>query len=202
MNNKKTYAASLQTKRALAAALKELMAQKPMEKIKIKDLTDACGIRRQNFYYHFNDIYDLMNWMFHEEALPLLEQHDGTLLWQEDLLNLFRYLEENKAVCLCALKSLGRAHLKTFFQADLHAIIQRTVEQIGDRLGVVEAGMSGDDVKLMTHFYIIAVTGVMESWITGEIDRTPEELVTFIDVMLQDHIRGAAMRLGRFDELQ
>lgn len=38
--------------------------------------------------------------------------------------------------------------------------------------------------------------------ITGEIDRTPEELVDFIDIMLQDHIRGAAMRLGRLDELQ
>ncbi len=200
--DKKTYAASLRTKRALAAALKELMAQKAVDKINIKELTDACGIRRQNFYYHFNDIYDLMSWMFHEEALSLLEQHDGTLLWQEDLLNLFRYLEKNRAVCLCALRSLGREHLKRFFESDLHSIIQRTVEQIGDRIGVIEAGTPKDDVKLMTHFYIIAVTGIMESWITGEIDRTPEELVDFIDMTLKDHIRGAALRIGRLDALQ
>lgn len=45
-----------------------------------------------------------MRWMFQEEAVSLLRQHDGTLLWQEGLLQLFRYIEENKAVCLCALR--------------------------------------------------------------------------------------------------
>lgn len=57
----------------------------------------------------------------------------GTLLWQEGLLQLFRYIEQNRAVCLCALKSVGREHLKRFFEADIHAIIHRAVEQIGAR---------------------------------------------------------------------
>lgn len=50
---RRTNAASDQTKYALAVALKELMAQKPIDKITIHDLTERCGIRRQNFYYHF-----------------------------------------------------------------------------------------------------------------------------------------------------
>ena len=41
--------ASQQTKQALAAALKELMAQKPIENITIHDLTEHSGIRRQTF---------------------------------------------------------------------------------------------------------------------------------------------------------
>lgn len=113
---KRTYAASDQTKHALAAALKELMAQKPIDKITIHDITGRCGIRRQNFYYHFEDVYDLMRWMFQDEAVSLLRQHEGTLLWQEGLLQLFRYIEENKAVCLCALRSVGREHLKRFLR--------------------------------------------------------------------------------------
>ena len=111
---RKTYAVSDQAKHALAAALKELMAQKPIDKITIHDLTERCGIRRQNFYYHFGDVYDLLRWMFQEEALSLLQQHEGTLLWQEGLLQLFQYIEQNRAVCLCALKSVGREHLKRF----------------------------------------------------------------------------------------
>ena len=66
---KKCYVASQQTKWALAAALKKLMAQKPLEKITISELTDLCHIKRQNFYYHFEDIYDLMRWMFQNEAV-------------------------------------------------------------------------------------------------------------------------------------
>ena len=68
---KRTYTAADQTKQALAAVLKELMAQKPVNKITIHDITERCGIRRQNFYYHFEDVYDLMRWMFQEEAVSL-----------------------------------------------------------------------------------------------------------------------------------
>ena len=79
---KKCYVASQQTKWALAAALKKLMAQKPLEKITISELTDLCHIKRQNFYYHFEDIYDLMRWMFQNEAVSLLERREGALLWR------------------------------------------------------------------------------------------------------------------------
>ena len=48
------------TKRALATSLKKLLSQKELTKISIKDITDDCGIQRQTFYYHFADVYDLM----------------------------------------------------------------------------------------------------------------------------------------------
>lgn len=191
---KRTYAASGQTKHALAAALKELMAQKQLDKITIHDLTERCGIRRQNFYYHFEDVYDLLRWMFQEEAVSLLQQHEGTLLWQEGLLQLFRYIEANKAVCLCALKSVGRQHLKRFFEADIHAIIHHAVAQISEEVGAVQASVPEDDVALMTHIHVVASVGIIESWLMGEIDRTPEELIAFIDRLLQDHMRGARIR--------
>lgn len=194
---KRTYAASDQTKHALAAALKELMAQKPIDKITIHDITERCGIRRQNFYYHFEDVYDLMRWMFQEEAVSLLRQHDGTLLWQEGLLQLFRYIEENKAVCLCALRSVGREHLKRFFETDVHAIIHRTVEQFGHEVGAISAGVTEADIELTTHFYVVALTGMLESWLLGEIDRTPEELIVFADRTLMDQVQGAKLRYSK-----
>ena len=191
---RKPNAASDQTKYALAAALKELMEQKPIDRITIHDLTERCGIRRQTFYYHFEDVYDLLRWMFQEEAVALLKQHEGMLLWQEGLLQLFRYIEDNRAVCLCALRSVGREHLKRFFEADIHVIIHRAVEQIGRELGALQVGVSEDDIALMTHIYVVALAGITESWLLGEIDRTPEQMVAFTDQVLQDHIRGAQLR--------
>ena len=191
---RKANAASDQTKRALASALKELMAQKPFDKITIHDLTERCGIRRQNFYYHFEDVYDLLRWTFQEEALTLLARHDGALLWQEGLLQLFHYIEDNRAVCLCALRSVGRDHLKRFFESDIHTIIHRTVEQIGREIGAAQAGVTEDDIALMTHVLVVSYVAIIESWLLGEIDRTPEELVSFADRMLQDLIQGARIR--------
>ena len=199
---RKANAASTQTKQALAAALKELMVQKPIEKITIHDLTERCGIRRQNFYYHFEDVYDLLRWMFQEEAVALLRVHEGALLWQEGMLQLFHYIEENRAVCLCALKSVGREHLKRFFEADIHAIIHRTVERLAQETGALGAGVTEDEVALMTHIQVVSYAAIIESWLLGEIDRTPEELVAFADQMLQDHIRGARMRWSEQGGLQ
>lgn len=50
---------SLTTKRDLAAALKKLMARKPINKITVCELVDECGMNRNSFYYHFDDIYGL-----------------------------------------------------------------------------------------------------------------------------------------------
>lgn len=192
--DEKNPSVSEQTKLQLAAALKKLMAQKPMDKITIAELTGICNIRRQSFYYHFEDIYDLLRWMIENEAISLLKQQEGALLWKEGLLQLFRYLENNRAVCLCALKSLGRDHLRRFFEADIYAIIHRTIEQLGENIGVRNNLDSFVDVEMLTHFYVLALAGMMESWLLGEIDRTPEQLVQFADVILNDQLNGAAAR--------
>ena len=52
-----------QTKQILEESLKKLMLQKPLDKITIRDLTEDCGISRMAFYYHFKDIYDLVEWL-------------------------------------------------------------------------------------------------------------------------------------------
>ena len=192
--NQKNLFVSEQTKQELAAALKEAMAQKPLDKVTISELTSACNIRRQSFYYHFEDIYDLLRWMFENEAISLLRQQEGALLWKEGLLQLFRYLKENRAVCLCALRSMGRDHIKRFFETDIYAIIHLTIEQLADEIGARSHLDSFVDVEMLTHFYVVALAGIMESWLLGEIDRTPEELIQFADTILNDQVRGAAAR--------
>jgi AcrR family transcriptional regulator len=50
------------TKRAMSASLKKLLLQKPLKDITVGDITDDCGVNRQTFYYHFQDIADLIEW--------------------------------------------------------------------------------------------------------------------------------------------
>ena len=52
------------TKESLAAALKQLMNVKPIGKITVKELVEICGVNRQTVYYHFDDVYDLLEWVF------------------------------------------------------------------------------------------------------------------------------------------
>src|SRR5699024_489128 len=78
---KRTYEASEATKRDICSALKTLMAQKPLNKITVAEIMQSCGMARQHFYYHFEDIYDAVRWMFDQEAVALLREHEGVMLW-------------------------------------------------------------------------------------------------------------------------
>ena len=189
---KRTYEASETAKREICAALKNLMVQKPLNKITVAEIMASCGMARQHFYYHFEGIYDAVRWMFDQEAVALLREHEGVMLWQDGLLQLFHYLQENRAVCLCALHSISREHLKRFFQTDIHAIIQSTIQRI-----VIELNdqASDNEVNLLTTFYVGALESMIEEWLLGEIQESPEELLQFVDQILRDHVRGAAIRL-------
>ena len=61
------------TKRALEQSLKNLLLQKPITKITINDIAEDCGINRMTFYYHFKDIYDLVEWSCEEDARKAIE---------------------------------------------------------------------------------------------------------------------------------
>ncbi len=190
---KKHYSASDYTKRAMAASLKSLMQQKPLEKVSIREIMEGCGMKRQNFYYHFEDVYALLKWMFHEEIVLPLRQHEGVLFWQDGLLQLFRYLQENKAVCQCALRSLGRPFMKDLFMDEVNIMVCRVADQLAARL---EWEGKERELEMITRFYVIALAGVIESWVLDELNYTPEELITFADTLLKDHIRGIVMRLS------
>ena len=51
------------TKKAIAFALKDLLSEKPLDKITIDDIAEKAEINRQTFYYHFQDIVDLVEWI-------------------------------------------------------------------------------------------------------------------------------------------
>ena len=60
------------TKRALAASLEKLLAKKPLDKITVIDIVEDCEVNRQTFYYHFRDIYDLLEWTLLNETSKAL----------------------------------------------------------------------------------------------------------------------------------
>lgn len=189
----KHYAASDHTKRAMAVSLKQLMAQKPIEKISIREIMEGCGMKRQNFYYHFEDIYGLVKWMFLEEVAAPLRQHEGALFWQDGLRQLFAYLQENKAVCQCALRSLGRPFLKELFMDEVYSMVRHVADQLTEEL---EWENKAWELDMNVQFYVIALAGIIEGWVLDELRFTPEELILFTDKLLNDHIRGIALRLS------
>lgn len=103
-------------------------------------------------------------------------------------MQLFRYIQDNRAFCLCAFRSIGHSHLRKLFQENIISIVRATVDKLSEELHCPAD-------ELVVQFYTIALVGTVESWLLGEVDRTPEELIQFADTMLQDHMRGIHLRM-------
>lgn len=61
------------TKKQIADALDELTKIKSIDRITIKDITGRCQLSRQTFYYHFDDIYDVLEWMIKDKLNTIIE---------------------------------------------------------------------------------------------------------------------------------
>ena len=73
---------TLNTKKALAASLKRFMEKKPLSKITVSEIIADCGVNRKTFYYHFEDIYALLE----EEAVEVVKQFDLLADYREAVL--------------------------------------------------------------------------------------------------------------------
>ena len=115
-----TTADSNLTKRALAAAMKELMEQMPFSKISVSDIAEQCGMNRKNFYYHFKDKYDLVNWIFDMEYLQLSSRQDYAGIW-DFLTELCSFFYENRSFYRRALRIEGQNSFLEHFKEGILA---------------------------------------------------------------------------------
>ena len=66
------------TKLAIAYAFKELLLEKPLNKITVGDIAEKCDMNRQTFYYHFHDILELTEWICEGDAERALKETGPT----------------------------------------------------------------------------------------------------------------------------
>ncbi len=99
------------TRQGLDAALRALLREKPLDQIRVRELTERCGLRRQSFYYHFKDVYDLFAWSGQRERALLLERAAECLTWQQALLVLLARMAEERVFYRAVLDRDGQEGL-------------------------------------------------------------------------------------------
>lgn len=97
------------TKEALSTALEALLERRSIDKITVKDIVSQCGVNRQTFYYHFRDIYDLMEWsLMHSIERHIKESITGEMAWKEQIRELFHFFYLHRTVLLHGYDATNR----------------------------------------------------------------------------------------------
>lgn len=115
------------TKKALAESLKALMAEKPFAKIGIGDICDRCSMNRRSFYYHFQDKYELVIWIYNTEFLDLVYQKEYKSAG-EFLLDLCIYFYKNRSYYIDLFSVSGQNSFREYYADIITPLLKRTLE--------------------------------------------------------------------------
>ena len=126
------------TKRALAASLIKLLSQKPLDKVTVKDIIEDCGVNRQTFYYHFKDIYDLLEWIFANEVVEKIEKETTIETWQDNFKYVLDYMLKNKKFIIKTYNSLSRKTLLDFLFNQYNTIFIEIVNDLSKNYNITK----------------------------------------------------------------
>lgn len=179
------------TKRALEESLKRLLLEKPLSKITIADITNDCGISRMTFYYHFQDIYDLVEWACEEDAARAIAGNKTADTWQTGLLDTFLALRENKSFIASIYHDMSREQVERFLVPVVSDLVKSVVDEHAARRHVRE-----QDRDFIARFFAHALIGTVLDWIARDMRDDPQQLVQRVATIADGAIETA---LDRFE---
>lgn len=175
------------TKKAIAASVTRLLEKKPLDKITIREITDDCGMTRNTFYYHFQDIYDLCSWIFAIQAEELLERYlRGGSGLGEMFLEGLEYLYENKPMVKHVYDSISRGDMSFYLTQLISKYAMELIEPYA-----VDVAVGEEAIKLSAEFYQHAFTARVLQWISDDMDLAPEKLAMMCECMFRGTVKGA-----------
>ncbi len=177
------------TKKAFAASLKKLLSQKPLEKIKISDITNDCEVNRQTFYYHFKDIYDLLEWVYTNEATRALGDKKTYDTWQEGFYEIFEYILENKSFVINTYNSVSREYLERYLYNETYYLLLGVVEEKSKDMCVMDK-----DKSFIADFYKFAFVGLVIDWIKKGMREEPRDIIKRLNTLITGNIEMALER--------
>ena len=181
------------TKFAILKVFGDLAASRPVDKITVKDITDQCGISRNTFYYHYQDIYQVLKAYVQysaEHVIELMvedEGEDGKAGLKE-----IRYLEANRELLCNLYRSAANEEVRNCLQSASQIIFDRLIESVSQGMEV-----QAEDKKILSAVCQYTVRGIMTSWmeedgtLNGE---TLEQVLVRLGYLFKGSIREALMR--------
>ncbi len=163
-----------------------MLLKKPLDKITITDLTDDCGINRMTFYYHFKDIYDLVEWACEEDAREALAGKKTYDTWQQGLLQIFQAVLDNRPFILNVYRSISREQIERYLYRLTYDLLISVVEEQASGLDVCQK-----DKEFIAHFYKYGFVGLLLDWIRQDMKEKPEVLIERLAFLMQGNIASA-----------
>ena len=172
---------SLITKKAIAQGIKELMKKNSLDKITISDITAICGLNRQTFYYHFQDKYELVNWIYYNEAISIITGDLSLENWGERVFKLLTVMKDESYFYQNALRDTNNNEFQNYLFSVTKEIFIDLIEHVPHK----EESDSQDET-FVAEFLSYGVVGMIVAWAKNGMKQSPEEITKHLRSILYE----------------
>lgn len=183
---------SLITKKAIATSIKELMRKKDLQKISVADIVEHCGINRQTFYYHFQDKYDLVNWIYYNEVVSAVTRNRTYEDWRGVVQDILNNMKQEQHFYMNALNVTGQNAFQDYFFDVTKSLLLEVIDEIEENKGIEQ-----QDKDFIAEFYAYGLVSIAVQWARSGMKQTPDEMVRRLSNLIDDTTRYAAARYSR-----
>lgn len=173
------------TKMLLQNALVDLMLEKAVGKISVKELTQKADVNRSTFYLHYLDIYDMLEQMenefvetiqgfFHDFFTPLPTSMPLTLF-----VNISEWLEQDKEYYVKLLRGSASGYI-------FEELESRIRDEFLTLLYLIFLDEESLDLRTRVNFTVSGTVGVLRMWVMEGGNISLVELSETIDDILNN----------------
>lgn len=163
------------TKSAIVAAFGELLEERPLNKITVKDIVERCGVNRNTFYYHFEGIPSLLEETIEDMVGQVIEKRSRLGSLTDCLAPMLQYMTEHKMAVL----HIYRSSQREAFQTGLNRVAHHSVEKYVEKVTACTPSSPErlEERSLLIHYFKCVFVGTILDWLDS---RMEYDLLTFI----------------------
>lgn len=176
---------SLITKKIIANSIKRLMEKESFTKISVRDIMLDCEMRRQTFYYHFQDKYELLGWIYKEETKENITDFIEYEKWENIFNQLFEYFYQNQRFYRNAFQV---SEQNSFNQYLFEHTKNLYIKIINELLIGSEIVISDEDADLIASFYSHGYVGIIKDWIEHNCNVEPSIMSSLMKNMINGQL--------------
>ena len=150
------------TRRAIKKTFLKLLNQRPLNQITVKDIVEDCGINRNSFYYHFEDLPALVDEIVEEQVQALIQNHPTISSVEECFDTVVELVMENKRAIYHIYNSLSRDVFERYLMDACQYIVSTYL-----KTEFAEKSIDPQDLEALIRLHKCACFGSVIDWLNG-----------------------------------
>ena len=153
------------TKELIKETFISLLEQKPLTQITVKMIVEECGINRNSFYYHYQDLPALIEEMIREETDRIIQEYPMIDSTQTAILAVVDFASKNKKAILHIYNFVNR----DIFEQYLWKVCGYTVDSYAQTL-INGRQMNEFDKEIISRFFECECFGFVINWLDRKME--------------------------------